>query len=194
LLRALSGDRAFLPPSRRDAKHHRQLTPASRRQDHTTSPSASSPLVGWQHRVHRIPHPTFVTIAKRPSYRVWDARASKGDLPVATTGRTAANWHDGQIRASCKKTSQVIPRASELWCVTSGNDEAGARHPIRSDTPTCSVAGMLILPGALAFCLSLPIMNPDDARVAASFGAFISARSGDIQRMPAQGGIVGALF
>jgi hypothetical protein len=35
--------RAFLPPSQRDAKHHRQLTPASGRQDHTSLPSAGNP-------------------------------------------------------------------------------------------------------------------------------------------------------
>src|SRR6266849_4285038 len=60
------------------------LTPASRRQDHTTSPSASASFVSapfdrsresrpaiTSHaqccRVHRIPFPTSVTIAKRPS-------------------------------------------------------------------------------------------------------------------------------
>src|SRR5438552_13407359 len=43
------------------------LTPASGRQDHTTSPSASVSLVWRHHRVHRILCPTFVTIAKRPS-------------------------------------------------------------------------------------------------------------------------------
>jgi hypothetical protein len=43
------------------------LTPASGRQDHTTSPSASSIVRLARCRVHRIPHPTFVTIAKRPS-------------------------------------------------------------------------------------------------------------------------------
>jgi hypothetical protein len=42
------------------------LTPASGRQDHTTSPSAKSTIRPWHHRVHRIPCPTFVTIAKRP--------------------------------------------------------------------------------------------------------------------------------
>jgi hypothetical protein len=31
------------------------LTPASRRQDHTTSPSASAPFVNQSCRVHRIP-------------------------------------------------------------------------------------------------------------------------------------------
>jgi hypothetical protein len=49
------------------------LTPASGRQDHTTSPSASSALVRSTIRVHRIPPPTSVTIAKRPS--VWDGMA-----------------------------------------------------------------------------------------------------------------------
>jgi hypothetical protein len=48
------------------------LTPASRRQDHTTSPSASAALVRRSFGVHRIPHPTFVTTAKRPSYRARD--------------------------------------------------------------------------------------------------------------------------
>jgi len=42
------------------------LTPASGRQDHTTSPSALAPLVCAATCVHRTPLPTFVTIAKRP--------------------------------------------------------------------------------------------------------------------------------
>jgi hypothetical protein len=59
-LRALLGDRAFLPPS--PAEHlPAHLTPASGRQDHTTSPSAKAPLVLRRCRVHCIPHPTFVT-------------------------------------------------------------------------------------------------------------------------------------
>jgi hypothetical protein len=41
--RALSGDRAFLPPSLADCSAN--LMPASRHQDHTTSPSAITPLV-----------------------------------------------------------------------------------------------------------------------------------------------------
>jgi hypothetical protein len=77
LYRALPGDRAFLSPS--PALLLADLTPASRRQDHTTSPSApvfrksrstvlvpvrrsfsedrSAPLVLRRRRVHRIPHP-----------------------------------------------------------------------------------------------------------------------------------------
>jgi hypothetical protein len=43
------------------------LTPASGRQDHTTSPSALMPFVKGTIDVHRIPFPTSVTIASRPS-------------------------------------------------------------------------------------------------------------------------------
>src|SRR6202790_520026 len=53
LFRALPGDRALLPPS--PALLGANLTPASGRQDHTTSPSASAPFVDQRIRVHRIP-------------------------------------------------------------------------------------------------------------------------------------------
>ena len=53
LFRALPGDRALLPPS--PALLIADLTPASGRQDHTTSPSASAPFVCSAIRVHRIP-------------------------------------------------------------------------------------------------------------------------------------------
>ena len=62
-----SVSRAFLPPSPLEIICSTSLISASGYQDHTTSPSASIPLV-WQHRrVHRIPHSTSVTIAIRPS-------------------------------------------------------------------------------------------------------------------------------
>ena len=53
LFRALPGDRALLPPSFADRSA--TLTPASGRQDHTTSPSASSALVLRRHQ--RPPQP-----------------------------------------------------------------------------------------------------------------------------------------
>jgi len=53
LFRALPGDRACLPPS--PALLLTDLTPASGRQDHTTSPSASALFVTSAARVHRIP-------------------------------------------------------------------------------------------------------------------------------------------
>ena len=85
LLRALPGDRALLPPSLRRTIPP-NLTPASGRQDHTTSPSASASFVFEASSVHRIPHSTFVTIAKRPSYRARDAQTGSGDLPDGPSG------------------------------------------------------------------------------------------------------------
>src|SRR6476469_5289266 len=64
LLRALPGDRALLPPS--PAALAASLTPASGRQDHTTSPSASARFVKRAF-ASTASRPTFVTIAKRPS-------------------------------------------------------------------------------------------------------------------------------
>src|SRR5215475_8744699 len=43
------------------------LAPAKGRQDHTTWQSAPAALVARAASVHRIPRPTLVTIAKRPS-------------------------------------------------------------------------------------------------------------------------------
>jgi hypothetical protein len=53
LLRALPGDRAFLPPS--SARLLADLTPASGCQNDTTSPYASAPFVKRRRHVHRIP-------------------------------------------------------------------------------------------------------------------------------------------
>jgi hypothetical protein len=67
-LRALPGDRACLSPSpAQRVSVVAVLTPASGRQDHTTSPSASRAIRQRRQSVHRIPRPTSVTIAKRPS-------------------------------------------------------------------------------------------------------------------------------
>src|SRR5580704_10158898 len=63
LLRALPGDRAFLPPSFPRSLLPENLAPASGRQDHATSPSALRALVARTHP--RPPHltATFVTCA-----------------------------------------------------------------------------------------------------------------------------------
>src|SRR6266478_6240563 len=108
LCRALPGDRAVLPPSPTDmflSKPGRadlnsaNLTPASGRQDHTTSPYAATSLVRSLLIAHksfnspcnpvarktlpRPPHPipTFVTIMIRPSSRDGMARTCRDDLP-----------------------------------------------------------------------------------------------------------------
>ena len=95
--RALPGDRAFLPPSpARIASAN--LMPASGHQDHTTSPSASAPLVLRRQRVHRIPHPTFVTTAKRPSDRGGMGRVCRDDLPDGESGIFFTEGLDSQSR------------------------------------------------------------------------------------------------
>ena len=95
-LRALPGDRALLSPSLA-AIASADLMPASRHQDHTTSPSALKRVRLSRQSVHRIPRQRFVTIAKRPSERARDARENAGDLPDIASEAPATRWHDGQI-------------------------------------------------------------------------------------------------
>jgi hypothetical protein len=65
LIGALPGDRAFLSPSPLRSLLLKNLTPASRRQDHTTSPYASAPFVKGA-SASTAPCPTFVTMADAP--------------------------------------------------------------------------------------------------------------------------------
>jgi hypothetical protein len=80
LFRALPGDRAFLSPSPADLSSV-NLTPASRRQDHTTSPSTSRRSRQQRRPRPSHPRPTFVTIAKRPLCVGRDGKRCRGDLP-----------------------------------------------------------------------------------------------------------------
>src|ERR1700688_1750125 len=66
-LRALPGDRAFLSPSSLRSLLLKNLTPASRRQNHTTSPSASKTLSSLASLASIASNPASVTIAIRPS-------------------------------------------------------------------------------------------------------------------------------
>src|SRR6202011_3278386 len=83
-LRALPGDRALLPPSSLRSLLPKNLTPASGRQDHTTSPSASVLFVHQRLRVHRIPL-RVDDVGQRPSV-ARDARLSAPDLPDGESG------------------------------------------------------------------------------------------------------------
>jgi hypothetical protein len=80
----VSPETGFLSPSPpRSVSFFGRLIPASGYQDATTSPSASGALVTRAARVHRIPHPTFVTIAKRP--------LCPGNLAERANGRLSEN-------------------------------------------------------------------------------------------------------
>jgi hypothetical protein len=61
------------------------LTPASGRQDHTTSPSARWRSRQQSHPRPSHPNPTFVTIAKRPFVLGRDGERYAGDLPPKGT-------------------------------------------------------------------------------------------------------------
>src|SRR3979490_3427698 len=98
LLRALPGDRAFLSPSLADL-YSTNLMPASRHQDHTTSPSDSAPLLNGAVSVHRIP-PRVDDVGQRPSVgqdtRVVELSCQALNLEyfgrLIWTGRIALIW------------------------------------------------------------------------------------------------------
>jgi hypothetical protein len=71
----LPGDRAFLSPSPLRSLLLKSLTPASRRQDHTTSPSAVALFVKSA-AASIASNPASVTIAIRPSVG-WTAEVMK---------------------------------------------------------------------------------------------------------------------
>jgi len=95
--------------SHRRLAHHqeRNLTPASGRQDHATSPSASATFVRRAIRVHRIPAPRFVTIGRNvPLHRGGMRETIVVICPTAQAKRCATDWHDGQI---ADVASNVLP-------------------------------------------------------------------------------------
>ena len=81
-LRGLPGDRAFLPPSQVTMRKHRHQVDTSveisGRHDFAVRIPVTRQLT---ENVHRIPRPTSVTIAIRPSSRAQDAGRSARDLP-----------------------------------------------------------------------------------------------------------------
>jgi hypothetical protein len=114
-LRALPGDQACLTPS--SALLTADLTPASGRQNHTTSPYAAAPFVKRTARVHRIP-PHVRDDRERPS-EGRDGRGYRVDLGQARSGiflqmgldRHVAGQPVGQIsrRNVCAASRHVTP-------------------------------------------------------------------------------------
>src|SRR6202035_4522321 len=74
LIRDLPGDRALLPPSLSRNCVPRKLSASVGAPGPHDFAVRSSALVTRHQSVHRIPHPTSVTIAIRPSYRGGTAR------------------------------------------------------------------------------------------------------------------------
>src|ERR1700730_5675066 len=97
------------------------LTPASGRQDHTTSPSGSAPLVLRRQGVHRIPLPTFVTTAKRPSLSRRDA-ASKPRFLIFRK-RNIFAWGDWTTQISLNRLMKNAFTRTR-FCASRGANEA----------------------------------------------------------------------
>jgi len=131
-LRALLGDRAFLPPS--PALPSANLTPASGRQDHTTSPSASRARVRSTISVHRIP-PRVDDVAQRPSWRDGTARVIE---VICVFGKSEyfckSLWtqHNSASAAICP--SGAVSSSKPVGCVEP-TGRANARPMINSAIP-----------------------------------------------------------
>src|ERR1700740_102606 len=102
--------------------HHRRriisadLTPASGRQDHTTSPSAFAPLVLRRQSVHRIRHPTFVTIRETPLFEGrGTGRACKDDLPDGESEIFFSRGLDGRISVDRKREIRRLAKTPKAW-------------------------------------------------------------------------------
>src|SRR5581483_3413269 len=91
-LRALPGDRAFLPPSPARCVSTTRLR----------RPPAGARLAACKRPSH--PAPNVRDDRDTPLLRAQDAGRSASDLPVATTEKAASDWHDGQIRSRREQT------------------------------------------------------------------------------------------
>ena len=97
LYRALPGDRAFLPPSPCEKTSARLDISVGISGPHDFAVRGATSLVADIARVHRIPHPTSVTIAQTPLMRGTGYCRYGFDLGVRSMPPVAADWHDGQF-------------------------------------------------------------------------------------------------
>jgi hypothetical protein len=99
LIRDLLGDHAWLPPS--SADRTADLAPASERQDHTTSPSAPTPLVALTIAPGDVrpshPAPNVRDDREPPLLRVRDGESIVLICPTTQCEGRATDWRDGQI-------------------------------------------------------------------------------------------------
>ena len=121
--------------SREPFEPARNLTPASGRQDHTTSPSAIAPLVSQRLRVHRIPHSTFVTLAIAPL----QSRRDGGTIAlICASGKQNYFFREGLTRICGRHPSgESIARALTAVLVTGSRLQLPSTTPARS--PRCSL-------------------------------------------------------
>jgi hypothetical protein len=130
LYRALPGDR--LSCHRRYADRSANLTPASGRQDHTSSPSAASNARQARRRVHRIP-PRVRDVASRPSE--WDGTARDIQL-IWVFGKPEYFFKRGWTAASTNcltgksvRSLHLAPRAGRGRSRSAAKAPGEGKHP-----------------------------------------------------------------
>src|SRR5450755_4201278 len=114
LIRDLPGDRALLPPSFVD--HPTNLAPASGRQNHTTSPSAQTPLVAQSIAPGdvRPSHPAPNVRDDREPPLFLGCETSESIVLICPTTQCqgcATHWHDGRsmlMRYALLATSPLV--------------------------------------------------------------------------------------
>ena len=82
--------------------------------------------------IHRIPRPTFVTIAKRPSWRARDAGRGASDLPDVTSENDCDKRHDGQIGAREQAAVKRDPASRTRCgvCTTATDQQSTTLHSL----------------------------------------------------------------
>ena len=124
---------ALLPPSLR-GNLHANLTPAPRRQDHTTSPYAIATLVSRDISVHRIsPH---VRDDREPPLVTGETGGVMPLIWVRTKAEyfSAKGWTDfglicpsGQLVAGCRRKTRLCARQISSWHVMNCSDDTLSR-------------------------------------------------------------------
>src|SRR6202022_4070026 len=189
-LRALPGDRACLSPS--SAVLLADLTPASRRQDHTTSPSAATSFVRAplaRPTLPRPPHPapTFVTMANAPP--------RDGTAPVLNL-----IWVCGEAEYFCKggwtPNSLICPSGKSARVPAALFDDSPRRNRGHQQRDQHIVAGQRQAEKAPLHFVAADHFYRVEALQQVSGAAEIADRAGAVGRplpkMPFDAGVIGA--
>ena len=146
-LRALPGDRACLHRPRPRCAHRSDLISASG----FRTTRLRRPLLRFvfaHNSVHRIPLPTFVTIAKRPSWMARDGREDGGDLG-ARSMRVACDQLARRANHAARRGSQRQVRSNSLQprhrddATPMRREEPGRRSGARNSGPADQRAASL---------------------------------------------------
>jgi hypothetical protein len=158
LIRALPGDRALLPPSLSRNCVPRKLSASVGAPGPHDFAVRSSALVSRHQSVHRIPHPTSVTIAIRPSCRggtvrtlrlIWVSEKAKYFLRGGWTGesKNSPSGKSVALAAVLRASPNLILRIFHRHCEEPScpPKPAFGRRRMRRSNPSRGVRGFGLL-------------------------------------------------